>query len=358
MRRFIRSERVKLPRVHRITRRGKVYKYHRRTRVELPNNIPEDHPEFIAAWTAEEAKKGPVATKSLQGTIAAACEAYLASGVYRELSDSYRPVIRRHVDAIKLRGGSAKLTDLRHYHINNNLDPLTPAVARSRLKAWRKLGAFWLERGMIPENVSRAATGKPMPKTDGHKEWTHSDVDAFRKYWKLDTQQRLAMEILQWTGVRCVDAIRLGPGMIDRTGILAFKQRKTGVDAFVPWLSPSLGMEGDREDLLALTADVKNMVFLVTNVGKPRSQKGFSQWFSAAATKAGLPNLTAHGLRKFRMNELAEKGASVLQMQAWIGHLSLSEIELYTRKAQRRAAFKGVEQEQNPVKHGHLTRKQ
>jgi integrase/recombinase XerD len=57
------------------------------------------------------------------------------------------------------------------------------------------------------------------------------------------------------------------------------------------------------------------------------------------------------------MNELAEKGASVLQMQAWIGHLSLSEIELYTRKAQRRAAFSGMEQEQNSVKHDRQTRK-
>lgn len=125
MRWVIRSERVKLPRVHRVTRRGKTYKYHRRTRVELPNNIPEDHSEFIASWTAEEVKKKLTTTKALQGGIAAACEAYLASGAYRGLSDGYRPAIRRHVDAIKQQGGSARLSDLRHC-TSTTTSPLCP----------------------------------------------------------------------------------------------------------------------------------------------------------------------------------------------------------------------------------------
>jgi len=92
-------------------------------------------------------------------------------------------------------------------------------------------------------------------------------------------------------------------------------------------------------------------VFLVTMYGKPRSPKAFSSWFSEAATKAGLPKeLSAHGLRKYRLNTLCEGGASVLQMQAWCGHLTLDEIELYTKRAQRRSAFLGTERKQNAVK--------
>lgn len=351
MRQYVRGRgQVRLPRVHRVESKGVVYKYHRVTRAELPNDVSEDHPSFVAAWSAEEAKGRVPTSKAAPGSVAAACDAYLASGAYKGLSDSYRQVIRRHVEAIKAQGGNAKLSDLRHYHVNQDLDPLSPAVARSRLKAWRKLGAFWEARGMTPEDVTAAARAKPMPKTDGHKEWTHSDVEAFRAHWGIETPQRLALEMFQWTAARCIDAVRLGPGMIDRDGLLVFTQVKTKVEASVPWFSPALGMEDDRATLLDLTTSPRHMVYLVTAYGKPRSHKAVSQWFSQAATDAGLPDLTAHGLRKYRLNRLAENGASVLQMQAWAGHLSLSEIEHYTRKAERRTALLGTKKVRGIVK--------
>ncbi|WP_245231135.1 tyrosine-type recombinase/integrase [Parasedimentitalea huanghaiensis] len=99
------------------------------------------------------------------------------------------------------------------------------------------------------------------------------------------------------------------------------------------------------------------MVFLTTAHGKPRSHRSFSQWFSKACSDADLMRFSAHGLRKYRMNELSENGASVLQMQAWVGHATLDEIEQYTRKAQRRTAFLGTEQDQNPVKQSNSKRK-
>lgn len=364
MRQHFRGQDIKLPRVHRINRRGVVYKYHRRTRVELPNDVSEGNPIFVAAWTTEEAKtrKADASAKAreartVKGSIAECCEIYLGSGAYSGLSESYRPVIRRHVEAIKLQSSRALLRDLRFHHINADLDPLTPAVAKSRLKAWRKLGKFWHAQGMIESDVAKAATGKPMPKTEGHKEWTHSDVLRFRKYWPLKSSQRLAFELLQWTGVRCVDAVRIGRGMVDSHGLLTFTQKKTGVEAFVPWLGPALGLEEERKYIRKLTDSSPHLVFVTTQAGKPRSHKAFSSWFSKSATAAGLPYLSAHGLRKYRMNRLAEHGASVLQMQAWVGHATLSEIENYTRKAEKRAAFDRTEGDRNVVKHERPTRK-
>ncbi|WP_245231134.1 hypothetical protein [Parasedimentitalea huanghaiensis] len=213
------------------------------TTAELPNDIPEDHPKFIAAWSIEEQKKPETKSRAKLGTIAAGCKTYLKSGSYRDLTDSYRPVIRRHVEAIRDTRGKAPVTGLRAYHINADLDPLTPAVARSRLKAWKKLCGFWTGQGMIPDDVSRAAVGKKMPKTEGHKEWTRSEVALFRNYWPIDTPQRHALELLQWRGARCVDAVSLGPGMIDRNGLLTFRQQKTKVIAHIPWTCPALGLE-------------------------------------------------------------------------------------------------------------------
>lgn len=349
MRRIIRSEKVKLPRVHRIAQRGRIYKYHRRTRAELPSDVPEDHPAFLAAWAAEESKTPKRPSRAAKGTIGAGCEGYLRSGAYKELSESYRPVIRRHVEAIREQAYNARMTDLRSHHIEQDLDPLTPAVARSRLKAWRKLGAFWKSQGLITDDITLQAKGKKMPKTEGHKEWTRQDLNAFREYWGKDTPQRLACELLQWTGCRSSDAVRIGSGHIDRDGVLSFTQKKTGEPAYVPWFSEALSLEAERETLLHLTQNTKHLVFITTIHGKPRSEKSFSQWFSKAATDAGLPNLSAHGLRKYRMNELAENGASVLQMQSWVGHLTLDEVEHYTRRARRKMAFVGTEQKRNTV---------
>lgn len=349
MRRIVRSERVKLPRVQRLNKGGTVHKYHRVTRAKLPSDVPEDHPEFIAAWTAEEARKTSIGPKPKAGTIAAGCSAYLSSGEFRDLSDGYRPVIRRHVDAIRLTGGTGMMADLRTRHIDADLEPLTPAVAKSRRKAWRKLVPFWRRRGWVESDVSEASHSKPQPKTDGHIEWTQDDVDQFRQFWPVDTPQRHAMELAQWTGARASDLVKLGPGMIDRDGLLTFTQQKTGQPAYVPWSCPAQGLEPQRETLLQYPTP--HMVFLVTRFEKPRSVKAFSQWFSAAATDAKLPNLTAHGLRKYRMNQLAEAGASVLQMQSWVGHMTLDEVVHYTRRVDRRRAFLGTEQDRNVVNH-------
>lgn len=335
-------EKVSLPHVHRVRKSGRVHKYHRVTRAPLPGGIPEDHPDFVAAWAAEEARGYKARPRSTAGTVAAGCEAFMASRAFRDLSDGYRPVIRRHVEAIRTIGEKAKLADLRARHIVTDLDPLSPSVARSRLKAWRKLCAFWVARGMMPEDPSSAVKGKIAPKTEGFKEWTHADLETFRAHWPIGTPQRLAVELLQWTGARISDAVRIGPGMV-RGGLLEFRQQKTGGEVFVPWTVPAAGLDADRTDLLALTAGTRHMVYLTTVHGKPRSRKAFGQWFSNSAKAAGLPGLTAHGLRKYRMNRLAEHGASVHQMQTWVGHTTLSEVEHYTRRASRRTAFQGAE---------------
>lgn len=44
-----------------------------------------------------------------------------------------------------------------------------------------------------------------------------------------------ALELLFWTGCRIGDGVRIGPGMVGRDGVLAFRQHKTGGTAYVPW---------------------------------------------------------------------------------------------------------------------------
>jgi len=328
-----------MPRVHRVTKpSGAVFKYHRKTRRPLPSDIPEDHPDFIAAWQAEENGKPAVRSRAKVGTVRAGCEAYLASREYHELSESYRPVIRRHVEAIATQGDTAMMRHLRAKHIAADLAPLSPAVAGSRRKAWRKLGAFWTVNGMVDADPSNDVKRKPMPRSDGHTEWLDGDLAAFRAHWPAGTPQRLACELIQWTGARCSDAVRIGPGMVSG-GLLRFSQKKTGAEVNVPWTVPAFGLDHQRADLMACLEGHSHMVFLTTVHGKARSGKAVSGWFAEAARDAGLVGLTAHGLRKYRMNQMAEAGVPLLAMQSWVGHTTLAEVERYTRRASRRNVF-------------------
>lgn len=333
---------MKLPRVHRVQKGGKEHRYHRRTRKPLPNGIPEDDPAFVAAWLAEEQKTPQKRSRAAPDTVAGGCEAYLASRSYSDLKPAYRSVIRRHVDKISEQGATAKLAHLRAKHIEADLEPLSPAVASSRLKAWRKLCDFWRRTGATVGDVAHGVKRKRLDKTGGHAPWTDADVAAFRACWPIRTPERTAFEILQWTGARCVDAIRLGPQMVGADGVLTFTQQKTKKPAHVPWTCQAFGLEHQRADLDASIKDTRALVYVMTAYGQPRTQKGFSQWFAAAARRAGLVNRTAHGLRKYRMHKLAEAGLSVTIMQAWVGHVTLDEVQEYTDRVNRQAIIAGT----------------
>lgn len=339
MRRRIRKGGFMMPRVHRVTKSGRVFKYHRITRAPLPADVPEDSPAFIDAWRAQEAGTPKPRRKALQGTVEAGCQAFLASRSFLDLGDGYRAIIRRHAEQIALQGRDAMIRDLRPQHIEQDLEPLSPAVASARKKAWNKMVPFWRTKGWIDENVAAAAKGKRQPKTDGHTEWGQNDLEIFRRRWPIGTAQRLAFEVIQWTGARCVDAVRLGPGMVQSDGLLRLVQSKTNAEVNVPWTAAAFGLESQRADLMKCLRGHPHMIFIVTKYGKPRSVKAVSQWFSQAATDAGLHDLSAHGLRKYRMNQLAEAGAPVLAMQTWVGHTTLKEVERYIRRASRRKVF-------------------
>ncbi len=73
--------------------------------------------------------------------------------------------------------------------------------------------------------------------------------------------------------------------------------------------------------------------FLLTDYGKPFTAAGFGNWFRVRCNEAGLPHCSSHGLRKAAARRLAEAGNSINHIAAVTGHLSLKEVERYTRAA-------------------------
>jgi len=349
MRRGIRITGIKV-----VTKKnGKRYIY-RRVRgalIPLPD-LPENDPRFLAAFVAAEKAAPPTKSRHASGTIGAACTAYLGSHDHRALAPSTRKSWRRTIDRINAERGRGKLCDLRPDHLRRDVRSLSPGAASNRLKAWRSVLKFAVAEGWISTDPSlgiKAPRGDVKP----HRQWTRAEIDGFRTHWATGTPERTAFEVIFWTGARCVDAVRLGWQMVDAQGWLTFVQEKTGgpavcpIRTLPPWCAP---ISSDHAAMLAeLPTD--RLQWIVTRTGKPRSVKGLSQWFSAAASTAGLPDdCTAHGLRKARAAGLAEINAGTQRTAAWTGHASLSEVAHYTRGADQRAIL-GAEQEQNMGNH-------
>ncbi|WP_158243083.1 tyrosine-type recombinase/integrase [Acidimangrovimonas sediminis] len=339
---------VKLPRVNRVGR----YRYHRVTGARLPA-LPETHPDFVAAWAAEDAKGAPQRTRGKPGSIAATCGAYLKSEQYLGLSSAYRRIIRRNIDEISEKYGDAPMSGVLDRHIESDLAKLKPHPSRQRLKAWRQLCTWAKDAGLIKRDPSIAIKAKRAPKTEGHVAWTKDDIAKVREKWPIDSPRRLAVELAFWTGCRISDLVTLNRGMVGSDGVLTFRQAKTGGLAHVPWscaLPAFADVETHRHLMACIEAQGGAMLYLTTAAGKPRSAKAVDNWIAESAREAGLTGRSAHGLRKARLTDLAERGAPALAMMSWGGHETLSEVQHYIEAANRKRSIYGVEQEQNMQK--------
>lgn len=316
--------------------------------IALPD-LPPDHPAFLAAYAAAAGLADSPRPFERTGTIGAGVTAFLVSAEYLCKSQGVKAHWRGALDKIRKNYGHAMLKDLRAVHIQKDLAGMKPHPANNRLKVWRAVCGWWKDQMMISDNPAAEVKRHKVPRSDGFTVWLEEDIEAFRAHWPLDTAERLAFELLHWTGARMSDAVALTEGMIGKDGWLAYSQGKTGGEVVMPFRAPAPDFaepEGQELLLAAVNArPVRHAVFMVTSYGKPRSVKAASAWFSAAARAAGVKGKSAHGLRKRRAGLMAGNGASTHQIAAWLGHESLKMVEHYTKKADRRRMLSGTGQE-------------
>lgn len=264
---------------------------------------------------------------------------------YKTLSPEYRDVLRRDIGRLLALndGAIARLpfSLVLQKHIAVQIDGMSVNPANTRLKVWRKLSAFARNAGIVttlPTDGLRQVTPK---SGDGHIPWSFAEIETYRAHWRYGTMERLAFELHYWIGARIGDTVRLGPNNVDDAGWLVFIQSKTNVEVSVPFdrALPHFAVAADLDHLRRAIAAMGPIdgTFLETAYGLPRSPKGACQWFSGKAREAGVPaGRTSHGLRKSRMIQHAERGASMKQIAAWSGHESLKEIARYVRRADKR----------------------
>jgi len=173
--------------------------------------------------------------------------------------------------------------------------------------------------------------------SNGFYTWTFSDLTAFENRHPIGTKARLALSLLLYLGVRRGDLVRLGPKNIHGRTI-KFTPNKTRYKRVVESEKPLLPILAD----IIVASPCGQETFLKTEFGKPFTAKGFGNWFRDRCDDAGLPNCTAHGLRKIGATMCAEKGATEHQLMAIFDWSTPQQAAIYTRAASRRHLAAGA----------------
>ncbi|PJE26271.1 Tyrosine recombinase XerC [Pseudooceanicola marinus] len=338
-----------------VKRRGdREYRYLRirQTNVaKLPSDCALDSPEFLEAYAKALAENsGPVQSRNGPGSIAAVADGSLRSKYFSTLSEGYQATLRRHLGQISDEVGAAPAGGLRDYHVRKNV--AEAASPHDRLKTWRFWAQHGLDTGVIRADPTIGVRPPRRVKSDGHPHWTDDEKEAYRERWPIGTTPRLCFEVISWTGFRLIDAVSIGPGHVDRDGVMVFRQSKVKAPAFMPWtaaLPPYAQPFAWERDLLleaVAATNLRQATFLATEAGASRSEKGLGNRMREWARAAGVEK-SAHGLRKSRGIALAEGGASAHQIMSWGGWQTLKEAEHYCRLADRRRAVMGQERKSN-----------
>lgn len=178
-----------------------------------------------------------------------------------------------------------------------------------------------------PQRIKRLHSG------DGFHTWTVDEVEKFEKRHGPGTKARLALHLGLFTGLRLEDLATVGRQHI-KGGWLNIRPKKNerskkeAVNVDLPIL-PILQQSIDA-------SPTGNLTFLVTEFGKPFSVKGLGNKIRQWCDEAGLPECTAHGMRKVGASIAAENGATDEDLMAIFGWVTKAQTTLYTKKARRK----------------------
>ena len=166
-------------------------------------------------------------------------------------------------------------------------------------------------------------------ESGGHHAWDEGEIARFFEVYGPGTMAHRAVTLMLYAGAARVDVVKLGKASLKGDRI-EYTRQKTVRHGGVPVSIPV------HPDLAAVLAECRDTwTFLETAQGAPRSAAGLGNSMREWCDKAGLPECSAHGLRKACARRLAEAGATAHQIAAVTGHKTLAEVQRYTESALR-----------------------
>jgi site-specific recombinase XerD len=311
-------------------RRGRWFHTYRRGAKEISLGVHGLHPSdprVFAAYCAAHARwedRPPDTPTPKGGTFAWAVDVYQASPQWAQLAASTRKsrasIIRRYVKA----QGDRPLSHIRGEDLEAALYSIGGFAAVNELKALKPVFAHAHKLRIIATDPTRGLKVE-RPETDGFRTADADEIEAFQTRWPVGTVERLVFDLALYTGAARVDLVQLGRRNI-KDGVLSYRRQKSKVEANVP-VTAELRAVIDRAAHIA-------PAFILNRKGKPYTAESIGNLFRDAANAAGMV-ARLHGLRKAFCVYWAEKGVSTHQIAAMAGHLTLGEVERYTRAADR-----------------------
>jgi integrase len=273
---------------------------------------PSDKLYSAAYEAAKERNPLRLTPRSNPGTVDDALPRFYESLSFRRGSDVWRKDRRRILEMFREEYGRFELKHFEPHLIDRILEKklerrivngrkVGGSAAAVRLREQLFLFFKWAKKQKLVATNPVEEAEPVTHKAVGFYRWKEEDIAKFRKRWELGTKPRLALELMLWTGTRRGDARLLPP---PRNGRFVGNAGKTGKEFNLP-VAPPLAKAIEAMPAVGLTT------LLVTEYGKPFSAAGFGNWFKDQCRKAGLPQCTAHGLRK----ALTRRGAEAAVTQ-------------------------------------------
>lgn len=270
--------------------------------------------------------------RTIKGSINDLIARYYVSEDFKDCRPATQRNYKSVLEPFRKEYGDGPVAQIRAKDINAILDKekaRSSSSAKNLRKRLVKLFKVAIDHDFI-ERSPMADVKSVKHKTKGYETWTEDDIAKFRAHWTDGTPQRIAFEILLYTGLRRADAVRLGPQHI-RGDVIEITAQKTDTDLCIPIL-PKFRAVLD-------TIPHKHLVFIATERGAARSEFAFTNWIIEAGQKAGLPaHRSPHGLRKAACAQLADAGCDVLEIMAITGHSDIQEVKKYVEAANKKKA--------------------
>ena len=325
-----------LPHLNRIvTRHGKALWYFRVNkgpRTALPFEYGSE--QFMTVYNACLSKELAAPKKPASHTISWLIDQYQSSPHWAATAKETKKQFKYQFAKMKERGGEYQLSDVDETTVNEGRDERAhkPSDANKFVKATRKLFAFAKERGFVKVNPAAETSLVKLPnRAFGFHAWTEEEVLAYETTWPVGTRERLAIDLLLYTGVRRSDVVRLGRQHV-RNGAIVIKTEKS-VNMGKPMAIEVTVLPPLARSIMATKTG--DLTFLVTHKGTPFAKESFGIWFKRACVAAGVPG-SSHGLRKIAAVRCAENGATEAMLNAMFGWADGSkESATYVRGASR-----------------------
>ena len=293
--------------------------------------------DIVAAAQSSNSVIG--ADRSKPGTAGALVAAYLDSPPFkagapetvrtrRNILENFR-VAHGGKSLFRIDGKGDRVMLLTRAHVQHivNEKAATPSGQRNFLNTLRAMFQWAFKEGRVSENPTLGVTREKI-KTTGYKTWSEGHIAKLEAKYPIGTRARLAIGLILYTGQRRSDVVQMGPHMV-HNGVLIIDQGKTegGEEAHL-----EIPMHPKLREIIDATTAVGVKTFLVTSHTAP----GFGNWIRELFDAADCPDISAHGGRKATARRLAEIGCSASQIASITGHATLTEVQRYTKAADRK----------------------